>query len=51
MMDRMVDAHRLLNWYGQIWYGSKYVFGRERWKIMIVNNLMYVCRALAYGPA
>ena len=28
--------------------GSKYVIGREGWKIMIVSKLMYGCGALAW---
>ena len=28
--------------------GSKYVVGREGWKRMVVNKLMYGCGALAW---
>ena len=46
----MVDANGVL---GMVKYaarrsGSKYVVGREGWKGMVVNKLMYVCRALAW---
>ena len=50
MGDRMKEAHGLL---GIVKYaaersGSKYVIGREGWKIMIVSKLMYGCGALAW---
>ena len=45
MGDRMVDANVVL---GMVKYsaprsGSRYVFGREGWKSMVVNKLMYGC--------
>ena len=48
--DRMVDANGVL---GMVNYAaarsrSKYVVGREGWKSMAVNRLMYGCRALAW---
>ena len=50
MGDRMKEANGLI---GMVNYaaersGSKYVIGREGWKTMIVNNLMYGCGALAW---
>ena len=50
MGDIMVDANRVL---GMVKYaaegsGSKYVGGREGWKGMVVNKLMYGCGALAW---
>ena len=42
--DRMVDANEVLD---MIKYAtrsrSKYVSGREEWKSMVVNKLMYGC--------
>ena len=47
MGDRMVDANGIL---GMVKYatGSKYVVGREGWKSMVVNKLMYGCGALVW---
>ena len=50
MGDRMVDANRV---FGMVKYaatrsGNKYVVGREGWKSMVVNRLMYGCGALAW---
>ena len=47
--DRMADANGVL---GMVKYAatrsvSKYVVGREGWKSMMVNKLMYGCGALA----
>ena len=48
--DRMVDAHGVLGMvkYAATRSGSKCVVGREGWKSMVVNKLMYGCRALAW---
>ena len=48
MGDRMVDANGVL---GMVKYAaarsrSKYVVGREGWKSMVVNRLIYGCGAL-----
>ena len=48
--DRMVDANGV---FGMVKYaaarsGCKYVVGREGWKGMVVNKLMYGCGALAW---
>ena len=48
--DRMKEANGLI---GMVKYAaarswSKYVIGREGWKTMIVNKLMYGCGALAW---
>ena len=45
----MVDANGVLGMvkYAAARSGSKYVVGREGWKSMIVNKLIYGCRALA----
>ena len=50
MGDIMVDANGVL---GMVKYvvarsGSKYLVGREGWKGMVVNKLMYGCGALAW---
>ena len=50
MGDRMKEANGLI---GMVKYaakrsGSKYVIGREGWKIMIVSKLMYGCGALSW---
>ena len=50
MGDIMVDAngvHGMVK-YAEAMSGSKYVVGREGWKGMVVNKLMYGCGALAY---
>ena len=48
-MDRIVDANGVLGMvkYAAARSGSKYVVGREGWKDMVVNKLMYGCGALA----
>ena len=50
MGDRMVDANRVLGMvkYAAARSGSKYVVGREGWKGMVVNKLMYRCGALVW---
>ena len=50
MGDRMVDANGVLGMvkYAATRSGSKYVVGREGWKSMVVNKLMYGCGALAW---
>ena len=50
MGDRMVDANVV---FGLVKYagarsGSKYVVGREGWKVMVFNKLMYGCGTLAW---
>ena len=50
MGDIMIDANGVL---GMVQYaatssGSKYEVGREGWKSMAVNKLMYGCGALAW---
>ena len=50
MGDRMKEANGLI---GMVKYaaersGSKYVIGREGWKIIIVSTLMYGCGAQAW---
>ena len=46
----MVDADGVLGMvkYAATRSGSKYVVGRERWKSMVVNKLMYGCGTLAW---
>ena len=49
MGERMVDVNGV---FGMVKYatersGSKYVVGREGWKGMVVNKLMYGCGALS----
>ena len=46
----MVDANGVLGSvnYAEANSGSKYVVGREGWKSMVVNKLMYGCGALAW---
>ena len=48
--DRMVDANGVLGMvkYAAARSGSKYVVGREGWKSMVVNWLMYGCGALVW---
>ena len=48
--DRMVDANGVLGMvkYAAARSGSKYVVGREGWKCMVVNKLMYGCGASAW---
>ena len=50
MADRMVDANGVLGMvkYAAARSGSKYVVGREGWKSMVVNRLMYGCGALVW---
>ena len=50
MGDRIVDANGVLGMvkYTATMSGSKYVVGREGWKSMMVNKLMYGCGALAW---
>ena len=50
MGDRMVDANGVLGMvkYAAARSGSKYVVGREGWKSMVVNRLMYGCGALVW---
>ena len=50
MGDRMVDAIGVLGMvkYAAATSGNKYVVGREGWKGMVVNKLMFVCGALAW---
>ena len=50
MGDRMVDANGVLGMvkYAATRSGSKYVVGREGWKSMVVNRLMYGYGALAW---
>ena len=43
MGDRMVDAVLGMVKYAATRSGSKYVVGREGWKSMVVNKLMYGC--------
>ena len=47
MGDRMVDINGV---FGMVKYaaGSKYVLGREGWKSMAVNRLMYGCGTLVW---
>ena len=49
--DRMVDANGVLGMvkYAATRSGSKYVVGREGWKSMVVNKMMYGCGALAWN--
>ena len=51
MGDRMVDANGVLGMvkYAATRSGSKYVVGREGWKSMVVNKMMYGCGALAWN--
>ena len=46
----MVDANGVLGMvkYAAARSGSKYVVGREGWKSMVVNRLMYGCGALVW---
>ena len=48
--DRMVDANGVLGMvkYAATRSGSKYVVGREGWKSMVVNKMMYGCGVLAW---
>ena len=51
MGDRMKEANGVL---GKVKFaasrsGSKYVIGREGWKDLVVNTLMYVCGALVWS--
>ena len=50
MWDRMVDAKGILGMvkYAAARSGSKYVVGREGWKSMVVNKLMYGCETLVW---
>ena len=50
MVDIMVDANGVLGMvkYAAAKLGSNYVVGREGWKGMVVNKLMYGCGALAW---
>ena len=50
MGDRMVDANGVLGMvkYAAARSGSKYVVGREGWKSMVVNRLIYGCGALVW---
>ena len=50
MGDSMVDANGVLGMvkYAAARSGSKYVVGREGWKSMLVNRLMYGCGALVW---
>ena len=50
MGNRMVDANGVLGIvkYAAAWSGRKYVVGREGWKSMVINKLMYGCGALAW---
>ena len=50
MGDRMVDVNGVLGMvkYAAVRSGSKYVVGREGWKGMVVNNLMYGFGALSW---
>ena len=51
MGDRMVDANGVLGMvkYAATRSGSKYVVGREGWKSMVVNKMMYGCGTLAWN--
>ena len=50
MGDRMVDANGVVGMvkYAAARSGSKYIVGREGWKSMLVNKLMYGCGALVW---
>ena len=50
MGNRMVDANGVLGMvkYASARSGSKYVGGREGWKSMVVNKLMYRCGELVW---
>ena len=50
MGDRMVDANGVLGMvkYAATRSGSKYVVGKEGWKRMVVNKIMYRCGALTW---
>ena len=50
MGDRLVDANGVLGMvkYAAARSGSKYVVGREGWKSMVVNKLMYECGVLVW---
>ena len=52
MGNRMVDANGVLGMvkYAAARSGSKYVVGREGWKSMVVNKLMYGCGPLVWYP-
>ena len=47
MGDILVDANGVLGMekYAVARLESKYVVGREGWKSMVINKLMYVCGA------
>ena len=50
MGDIMVDANEELGMvkYAAARFGSEYVVGREGWKSIVVNRLMYGCGALVW---
>ena len=50
MGERLVDAYEVLGMvkYAAARSGSKYVVGREGWKSMVVNKLMYKCGTLVW---
>ena len=50
MRDIMMKTNGVLGMvkYAAARSGSKYVVGREGWKSMVVNKLMYGCGALAW---
>ena len=50
MGDRMIEENGVLGMvkYAAARLGSKFVVGREGWKSMVVNKLIYGCGALAW---